>query len=203
MLNKANILEPLMQLLRSIAPIDETLERKLIDCFKLESIDKHNLLLKENSICNKLWFLADGVLKAYHTVNGKEVISRIMFTNHIVIAPGSFFMQTPSTESIETITDVTVATIYFNDLQQLYKDFPYFNYHTRRITEYYFYKQEQRLLMLRQLNPLDKYKYFFKNFENYINVIPQKDVASFLGITRETYNRIHKNEHYIKKRQKQ
>ncbi len=187
--NKSALLAPLIQLLNDIKPISDALHKALVKVFEVQRIKKGTILLREGDVCKKLWFLADGLLRSYHTIGNKEVTSRIMFKNHIVISPGSFFTQTPATESIEALENSTVLIILFSDLQEIYAKFPMFNYHTRIITEQYFYKQEQRLYMLRKPDATEKYKYFLENYENYARSIPQKFIASFLNIAPETLSR--------------
>jgi CRP/FNR family transcriptional regulator, anaerobic regulatory protein len=189
---KELLLTPLLQMLNQIKPISSDLKEVLLDSFAIEEAKKGEILLHEGRVCSKLWFLANGLLRAYHNIDDKEVTCRIMFNHHIVIAPGSFFMQTPSTESIDALSHSRVATITFQALQKIYATFPEFNYYTRLITEQYFYKQEQRLYMLRKHDGIEKYKYFLANYENYIKEIPQKYIASFLNIAPETLSRIRK-----------
>lgn len=189
MQNKSLLLYPLLQLLKEIKPLSKKLEDTLINNFHDQKIKERKILLHEGDVCKKLWFLADGLLRSYHNIGNKEITSRIMFKNHIVISPGSFFTQTPATESIEALADCTVITLAFSDLQNIYTKFPEFNYHTRIITEQYFYKQEQRLYMLRKKDAAAKYKYFLENYSNFLKEIPQKYIASYLNIAPETLSR--------------
>lgn len=189
MQNKSSLLFPLVQLLNNIKPLSKKLQAILIDKFHDQKIKEGKILLHEGDVCKKLWFLADGLLRSYHNIGNKEITSRIMFKNHIVISPGSFFTQTPATESIEALADSTIVTLLFSDLQEIYSKFPEFNYHTRIITEQYFYKQEQRLYMLRKREAAAKYNYFIENYSNYLKDIPQKYIASFLNIAPETLSR--------------
>ena len=189
MADKNTLLSPLLQLLEQIKPISVPLRLELVNAFDDKEIKKGTILLREGDICTKLWFLANGLLRSYHNIGNKEIISRIMFKDHIVISPGSFFTQTPSTESVEALSDSTVVILTFARLQEIYKKFTEFNYHTRIITEQYFYKQEQRLYMLRKPDATAKYTFFLENYESYSNNIPQKFIASFLNIAPETLSR--------------
>ena len=184
-----SLLASLLQSLNSIQSIGKELELILMESFKVEEVKKGKILLHEKDICKNLWFLCDGLLRSYHNIGEKEITSRIMYTGHIVISPGSFFTQTPATESIETLADCVVAKLSFNNLQDIYKRFPQFNYHTRLITEQYFYKQEQRLYMLRKHDAAAKYNFFLDNYADYLKDIPQKYIASFLNIAPETLSR--------------
>ena len=179
----------LIQLLNGIQPISKALESALVESFKTEQTKKGKILLHEKDICKNLWFLCEGLLRSYHNIGDKEITSRIMYTGHIVISPGSFFTQTPATESIETLADCVLAKLSFNNLQDIYRKFPEFNYHTRLITEQYFYKQEQRLYMLRKHDAAAKYNFFLENYADYLKDIPQKYIASFLNIAPETLSR--------------
>lgn len=176
-------------MLCSIKPIGTSLEEALLNSFYVKQELKGKILLHEGDISNRLWYLAKGVLRSFHEINDRDVTSRIMYTGHIVISPGSFFTQTPATESIEALSDCTLAVLSYDKLQDIYARFPDFNYHTRIITEQYFYKQEQRLYMLRKHDANAKYDYFLQHYANYLNDIPQKFIASFLNIVPETLSR--------------
>lgn len=189
MLSITQILLPLFNELAKIKPIDAKLKQALIDNFRAEKIKRGTIMLKEGETCKDLWFLYNGLLRSYHEINGKEITSRIMFNGHIVISPGSFFSQTAATESIEALAETIVATLPYIALQEIYNHFPEFNYHTRIVTEQYFYKQEQRLYMLRKHDALSKYKYFLENYSSFLQMIPQKYIASFLNVSPETLSR--------------
>jgi len=176
-------------MLKEIEPLSKKIYHALIENFHDQKIKKGTIILHEGDVCKKLWFLANGLLRSYHNIGNKEVTSRIMFKNHIVISPGSFFTQTAATESIEALADSTIVSISFADLQKIYSKFPEFNFHTRIITEQYFYKQEQRLYMLRKREATAKYNFFLENYEGYLKYIPQKYIASFLNIAPETLSR--------------
>ncbi len=189
MQDKIILLSPLLAMLNKLQPLSKNLEDTFTNKFEIEEIKKGTMLLYEKNVCKNLWFLANGLLRSYHNIGDKEITSRIMFTGHIVISPGSFFTQTPATESIEALSDCVVARLSFDDLQEIYKKYPEFNYHTRIVTEQYFYKQEQRLYMLRKHDAVAKYNYFLENYADYFKDIPLMYLASFLNISPETLSR--------------
>jgi CRP/FNR family transcriptional regulator, anaerobic regulatory protein len=191
--NISQLIAPLIKLLNEIKPLENEIQIALENYFAIAKVRKGKTILTETQVCENLWFLADGLLRSYHKIGNKEITSRIMFTNHVVIAPGSFFKQKPATESIEALCDCTLLSISFLSLQKIYKEFPQFNLHTRIITEDYFYKQEQRLYMLRQPDAISKYNYFIENYHGYLKDIPLMYIASFLNITPETLSRIRRN----------
>lgn len=192
MLDKETLIAPLLKMLHGFKPMSKELEDALIKNFTPEKIVKEKLILKEGDVCTSLCVLCDGILRMFHNIADKEITSRIMLTGHMAMSPGSFFTQTKSIESIEAITDSIVIRITFDQLQYVYEKFPEFNYHTRQIIEMYFYNQEQRLYMLRQQDAMAKYNYFIDHYENIMQHIPQKYIASYLHITPETLSRTRK-----------
>ena len=192
LLDKETLLAPLLQMLHGFKPMSNELEAALIKSFSPEKINKQAMLLREGDVCTSLCVLSDGILRMFHNIEDKEVTSRIMFKGHMAMSPGSFFTQTASKESMEALTDSIVIRITFDQLQYIYEKFPEFNYHTRLIIEQYFYNQEQRLYMLRKQDAVSKYLYFIENFEDIMQQIPQKYIASFLHITPETLSRTRK-----------
>jgi CRP/FNR family transcriptional regulator, anaerobic regulatory protein len=185
MLEKPILLAPLFEKLNGIAKVPTALNDALLNSFELEDREADTHLLKEGQVCDRLWYLANGILRAYHIIEDKDITSRIMFTGHIVIAPTSFFYQVPSRENIVTLTACTLLSIRFDKLQEIYKSHPEFNFHTRLITENYFSKQEDRLYMLRLQNAEAKYAYFLKHYEQIAEQIP-----TYLNMTPETLSRI-------------
>jgi len=185
----AGILTPLFAMLNALKQVSPELRSALEKSFRIAQVKKGSVILHEGDTCKTLWFLADGLLRSYHNIGDKEITSRIMYSGHIVISAGSFFTQTPATESIEALADTTVATLSYDALQHIYEKFPEFNLHTRLITEQYFARQEQRLYMLRRQDALSKYKFFLEHYSFYLKDIPQKYIASFLNVTPETLSR--------------
>ncbi len=193
-MNKETLLTPLFKMLDNIAVLEHDIKTDLTNAFTIKTVKAQKHILKQGQVCTHLCFMTEGILRTYHNIEQKEITARFTFANNIVVSAGSFFMQTPATESIQAIEDCTFLEIPFIALQKIYKKYPLFNYHTRLITENYFYQQEQRLFMLRHKSAKAKFEYFNTHFPHYFKDIPIKYIASFLGISAETLSRI-RNKH--------
>ncbi len=62
----------------------------------------------------------------------------------------------------------------------------------REMLEIYLIQSEERMFFLQALTAKEKYAYLHKNMPHFIQELPQKELAKFLGITRETLSRIRK-----------
>jgi len=104
--------------------------------------------LEQGKTCKFLNFLESGFVRAFYYKDGKEITSWFAFENDIVTSMYSFTAQKPSFENIEIIENSVLHSIHFDQLQQLYQQFPEFNLIGRLITEKYFIELEERIFSL-------------------------------------------------------
>jgi CRP-like cAMP-binding protein len=185
------MIDNLFQLFNGIYTLSAELQTALAAEFEIVDVPANHFLLKAKAVNKNAQVLLRGVAKSYYIDNNdKEVCTRLMIENHIVVSVTSFFNQEPSYENIVTVTPSTIASISFEALQKLYKQYLELNFIIRRITELYFLQSEQRIRLLRLGSAEEKYDYFLNNFPSLIDKVPQYSIASFLSITPETLSRV-------------
>lgn len=184
------ILEPLLQHLQAIKPLDEALRERLINDLEIIEVPKKTMLLRDGEVANYLYVVLSGLLRSYYIKDGVEICSRFMKENHIVVSVNSFYVRKPGYEFIESMEDSTLARIHYDKLQKLYKDHDSFNYTARVLTEQYFTLSEQRLYLLRKQKAEERYQFFLSNYADLMNRVPLQFIATFLGMNLETLSRI-------------
>lgn len=184
------ILEPLLQHLHTIKPLDETLRERLINDLEIIEAPKKTMLLRDGEVANYLYVVLSGLLRSFYIKEGVEICSRFMKENHIVVSVNSFYARKPGYEFIESMEDSTLARIHYDKLQKLYKDHDGFNYTARVLTEQYFTLSEQRLYLLRKQKAEERYHFFLENYSDLMNRVPLQFIATFLGMNLETLSRI-------------
>jgi len=187
---KLELLSPFLQELENIHPLPAELKACLLDDFVIVQGDKDTILLHEGDVCKYAWVVLCGLVRAFHYVNDEEVTSRLMKPYHIIISVSSFYLQTPSFETVQILQPSVLARMHYHQLEHLYQRFPSFNYTGRKLTERYFYLVEKRLFMLRKHTALDRYKYFLEEYPGLVNETPLKYIASFLSMSQETLSRV-------------
>lgn len=187
---KQLLLGQFLEELEDIHPLPAELKENLLHDFVIVHAPKDAILLHEGDVCKYAWVVLNGLVRAFHFVNGVDVTSRLMKPHHIIISVGSFYSQTPSFESVQVLQPTILARLHYHQLEHLYQRFPSFNYTGRKLTEQYFYLVEKRLFMLRKHTALERYKYFLEQYPGLINEIPLKYVASFLSMNQETLSRV-------------
>ncbi|MDJ1484214.1 MULTISPECIES: Crp/Fnr family transcriptional regulator [Xanthocytophaga] len=188
------IYEKIYSLLSSIYPLSDEI-REIIPAFFLQhQFPKRTLLLEEGQICDRVYFIDTGLARAFYNLDGQDTTAWFMEEGDIIISVQSFFLQKPSSESIELLEDSTLVSIRYTDLQHLYHQFPAFNFNGRVLTERYYVKGEERATSLRRLTAQERYLNLLETNPKLFNRAPLKHIASFLGMAPETLSRLRAKE---------
>ena len=177
-------------LFNQIAPISVELSNEILTTLKPLQLSQGSFFIQPNEVCDKICFLENGMLVSYHyNEKGNEICNWLMKNGDIVISVYSFFSQNPAEEYIKAIENCTLWYITFAELERLYQKYPEFNYIGRKLTEYYYVKNEQRALFLRKYSTEQRVAHFL-NSESEFNIrLNGEQIASYLGMSTEEFYR--------------
>lgn len=183
-------MEQLFLFLNEIRPISTGLKDYLITVLRCKEIPKKSFLLKEGQISKSISFIEKGLVRGFYYKGDLEVSSGFMTEGYFIISVESFFGQKPSYECLQALEDTIVYYIEYEELQYIFDNFPEFNYIGRVIVERYYCLAEQRLYSLRMQKASERYQYLLKNQPDLIRRVSSTYLASYLGITLETFSRM-------------
>jgi CRP-like cAMP-binding protein len=181
------------EFLRTLAILPEE-ELSEIDFFLQErTIIKNDFLICEGQISNEIVLIKSGILRSYYITNeGEEITNCITFENELMSAYSSFITQTPTDENIQALTDTQLQVINRVDLLNLYKRSISWQEVGRVLAEMQYVELEKRIVSFQKQNSKQRYEELLRNHPNYIQFIPVKDLASFLGISTRHLSRLRK-----------
>lgn len=185
------MLENFIQRLRSIYPVSEGLE-KTIRSLEIIEVPKGTILLREGQRQDFAWVIIKGLMRSYYIKDGEEICSRFNQEDQVVLSVASFYNRIAGYEFVETLETCVLARAHYDKLQFIYRDYPEFNFHARVLTEYYFTLSEQRLYLLRKQSAEERYRFFIEHYPEWLQRVPLKYIATFLGMNLETLSRIRK-----------
>ncbi|MEZ2444869.1 Crp/Fnr family transcriptional regulator [Chitinophaga sp. RCC_12] len=183
-------MEALFALLSRLGPISDDLKVEISGRLQFAEFKKKQTILEQGKVCDHLFFVSKGLLRAYYDKDGEDVTSWFMMDNDFIVSVLSFFERTKSHEAIEALEDCELAYIHYDDLMYLYAHSLEFNIIGRKLTEYYYCRSEERLLAMRKQKASDRYDFLLQNHPQLIKRVPSAYIASYLGISRETLSRI-------------
>ncbi|CAZ97408.1 Crp/Fnr family transcriptional regulator [Zobellia galactanivorans] len=191
----------LFNFFNQVYPITETDFEPLAKVMKKKKIKKGEILLNLGQIETKTSLVLKGFIHQY------VIIEDNLFTIDFSLAGMSFnnftsYMEnSPSNQIQEAITDSEILYFEKEDIEKLLlKNHP-FSYIYTKLFEQVHLEREKRSLLLQHKNASKKYELFLDTITKskvFLEQVPQKLIANYLGITPETYSRVKKE--YLKKR---
>jgi CRP-like cAMP-binding protein len=157
---------------------------------KTKTLKRNEYLLHAGKVCKNVYFVQKGLLRSFYLKGEDEVSKWFMKENDVVFAVKSFLTQKPSSESIQALEACTLHYITYGQLQHIYHHFQEFNFQRAILTEKYYILSEERNDILLHPNPIERYKFLLKNYPELIRRVQYKYIASYLGVSLRTMNRI-------------
>jgi len=161
---------------------------------KIQVFEKKQNVLQLGEIENRISFIKEGVVRFLipKEKKDKEITFGFCFENEFVSAYDSFLTRNPSKYKIETLTKVSMWSISYNDLQEVYKKTKIGNLLGRLSSERLFLIKSKREQSLLSETAEERYLNLFKERPNIIKEIPLKYIASYIGVTPQALSRIRK-----------
>lgn len=183
--------EGLQKFLLQYADFSEAELNDIVNSFKKKYIQKNAFLLKEGETCRDLVFVQKGCLRLYYVKDGIEVSVWFAFAQSSAIEIYSFISENPSDYFIQAIEDTEVLYLPKKALNKLYDHHPKMQEMMRNFWEDVILNLIKRFTSL-QTDSAEKRYLTLLQKPDYIDAIPQKYLASFIGVTPTSLSRIRK-----------
>ncbi len=159
-----------------------------------KNVSKKTLLLKEGQVCKYINFVDSGALRAYHVdKEGKEATIMFAVADWWVTDMFCFLNKKPAMMYIEAIEDSCILQLSKEHLEKLYSNVPKFERFFRILMQNAYTREQLRVIENLSLSAEDRYDSFLNKYPHIANVVTQKQIASYLGITPEFLSSIRKN----------
>jgi CRP-like cAMP-binding protein len=157
-------------------------------------IPKKTVFLKIHDIENHISFIESGVVRLYIPKENpeKEITFGFSFKDQFISAYDSFLTQKPSAYQLQALTETTLLSITYNDLQEVYKTTQIGNLVGRLTAERLFLLKSKREQNFLNLSAEERYIKLFKERPELLKVIPLKYISSYIGVTAQALSRIRK-----------
>jgi len=150
---------------------------------------KGTKLIAEGKRHHYFYLILDGSVKSYYQKESKEVCLWFAFENEIVSTIKTFEGE-PSNETIELLEDSELIRFKTEPIKELAKnDLSISHWFTGLITEHAVFL-EDRLYQLQFMSSIERYNALIKVTPEILRKVSLTDIASFLGVSRETLSRI-------------
>jgi CRP-like cAMP-binding protein len=149
------------------------------------------MILREGDICRHTIFVLKGCLRGYTTdKNGYEHVLNFAPPNWWIADLYSLISQKPGALHIQALEKTEALLLSKTRQEQLYRDIPKFERFFRILAENALVNNQQRLLDNMSLGAEERFELFCKKYPTLVTCLPQKQIASYIGVTPEFFSKM-------------
>ena len=147
------------------------------------------ILLKPGEVCDSSYFVGSGILRSYSMdENGVEHVVSFACANWFIADMYSYLSGRPGNLFIEVNQDAEVLEITTKQLQRMYDEVPKMERFFRILIENSLIANQERLIDNMTFTAEARYDKFIHKFGDLTYQVPQKQIASYLGVTPEFFS---------------
>jgi len=185
-----------MQLIKDyfekLTPISDEEADIISSMMERKTFKKNSLILTAGEVENYIYFIESGIVRFWVEKDEKEISSAFVFEGSFFSSYPSFLTQKRSMWNIQTITPTVLWCISYSNLQRIYKQISVGERLGRLVAEHLatmlFYREASLLME----TPKERYLKLFSEHPRFIQSIPLKYLASYIGVTPQALSRIRK-----------
>jgi CRP-like cAMP-binding protein len=152
--------------------------------------DRKQLVIKAGEIENYISYIDEGIIRYFVQEGDKDITFEIAFEDGLAAVYDSFLTRMPVTFSGEALTPAAFWSISYADLQFFYDNSSVGDRLGRLATERLYIRKNRRQLSLLKDSAEQRYLRLLREYSHFIQFVPLKYLASYIGITPQALSRI-------------
>lgn len=170
-------------------PLSAESKKALEEICSAGTLRKNEILQPFGHTCKTIYYIQSGIARIYYYKDGIDITESFAFEGNIIARVESLFTGKPSQKAIQIIEDAEIVAINATLLFRLYDQHHQIERLFRLIFENAYVNTINRIESIQFHTAEERYKALLME-TNYIQKIPLKYIASYLGITQVSLSRI-------------
>jgi CRP-like cAMP-binding protein len=167
----------------NIHPVEDQVMDDYLALWQQHEVPKRQIMKAPGEVEKYFYFVLDGVQKSYYLHKDKEHVIAFAYPPSFSGIPESFLTQTPSRYFLETITKSSFVRISYKQHEAYLREHRAIETLYRKIAESFVNGLVQRQHEIMALSMEDRFRVFVDRSAHLLQIIPQKDIASYLNIS--------------------
>ena len=164
---------------------------QLVSVFTEKIAQKNEILISKGEPCWYTYFVCKGSVRAYFIDdNGQEATRYIAFENQFITTVHSFISQTPTNEFLEGTEQSVLIQISYGDFKKITEETALGRVLYQKQLEAAYIINHWRLESFLKMPAKQRYDFLLQTNPAIVQRLSNKIVASYLGITQESFSRI-------------
>jgi len=187
-------MHPLIQHIQKITSNQAINGEAILPFFETRTFKKKDILQEEDKRCLSYFFVVKGCLRLFFAdYNGTEQTQQFALENWWMTDLNAFRSGRNSGYAIQALEPTDVLAITPANYELLLAEFPVMEKYFRLVYERAYAASLLRIQMISRMPKDEFYELFQSKYPDFLQRIPQKILASFLGFTPEYLSELRKN----------
>lgn len=185
--------DPLIDYLSARVALTEKDKEIIASSYRPLSLKKKEHLFKHGEVCPWEGFILSGTFRVYYLdAKGLEHVLYFGFNDWWISDIASFYGDTPATLNAQAMEDSEILVIDRVMKEKLFATVPVLERLFRLITQKHLTVLQRRFLLTVSETAEERYKALLKRSPGIEQLVPQHQIASYLGILPESLSRMKK-----------
>ena len=184
-------MKQLKEFLNKIYKLDGNELENFLAHWKLAHYKKGEIISWAGEVEKYFYFVEEGLQKAYYVKEGKQYVIAFTFPPSFTCIPESFLTQKPSFYFLEAITDSKVLRISHSAVEDLAGNSHQIEKLLRKSHEQVLAGLVVRYHQMLAYPMKERFNEFVKRSPQLLNLIPHKDIASYLGMDPTNFSKLY------------
>lgn len=181
----------LIENINKITPLTKEEEKLLLSKIEVKKFPAKTILLNPGEICNFSYFINKGLVRSF-SVNDNIVEHILHFAceGWWIGDMYSLISRKPGNLFLEVLEDCEVILLSRENQLELFELIPKMERFFRILTENSLVAHQERLMDNLSLSAEERYEKFISKYGSLQQRIPQKQIASYIGVTPEFFSKM-------------
>lgn len=185
-------MDALLQYIQTLANFSNESWHLLQPALTKKTFKRKELLLEEGRVCNSLFFIKKGYCKSFYLIDGTVKNTAFFFENEIATNISSFGSGQKSEFSIVACEPLTTVIFDKEKLFQAARQAAEIETLGRNCIRLFAARQEEFSNLFKLYSATERMEYLEARHPEMLQRVSQSQLASFIGVARETLSRIRK-----------
>lgn len=156
----------------------------------LQKFSKNSILHESGKVCDYMYIITSGVARVFYYKEDKDITCYFAAEQETITCIDSFIQRKKSKYNLEALEDLEVLRIAHSDLDNLFESHPKYEHFGRLFLQQLYIDLVERIDDLLLKTAQERYETLLEKKPHLFQRVASKHIASFLGMTAETFSRV-------------
>lgn len=181
----------ILQNIDKIVSLSDKEKETILSKIEIKHYKAKTVLLNAGEICKHSYFVNSGILRSFNiNDNIVEHVLHFACEGWWIGDMYSLITQKPGNLYVEVNEDAEVVLLSKENQEELFREIPKLERFFRILTENSLVANQERLMDNLSLSAEERFEKFCSKYPTLIQEVPQKQVASYIGVTPEFFSKM-------------